>query len=146
MRVTDGSISAKFRALRLAMGAGLGGLVAQSATPYSTADYFDDARFHHKTTSTRPSPRRAWSRSWACRCGSAQRVIGVLFAANRSCRPFLQEEVSLLASLAAHAAVAIDNARLLQETRNALEELSAANRRSGRTARPWSGPRWPTTG
>lgn len=47
MRVTDGSISADFRALRLAMGAGLGGLVAQTATPYSTADYFADARFRH---------------------------------------------------------------------------------------------------
>ena len=49
----------------------------------------------------------------------------MLFAANRSARPFDQEEVSLLGSLAAHAAVAIDNARLLQETRTALEELSA---------------------
>lgn len=49
-------------------------------------------------------------------------------AANRSARPFAQEEVSLLASLAAHAAVAIDNARLLQETRNALDELSHAHR------------------
>jgi DNA-binding PucR family transcriptional regulator len=52
----------------------------------------------------------------------------VLMAANRSARPFLQEEVALLTSLAAHAAVAIDNARLLQETRNALEELSTAHR------------------
>src|SRR5690606_17052436 len=37
------------------------------------------------------------------------------------------EEVALLGSLAAHAAVAIDNARLLEETRTALEELSTAN-------------------
>jgi hypothetical protein len=35
--------------------------------------------------------------------------------------------VALLCSLAAHAAVAIDNARLLQETRVTLEELSAAS-------------------
>ncbi len=41
--------------------------------------------------------------------------------------PFAREEVALLGSLAAHAAVAIDNARLLDETRAALAELSAAN-------------------
>src|SRR3712207_8125286 len=46
-RVTDGSVSARFQALRLPMGAGLGGLVAQTAAPYATAVYFDDARFRH---------------------------------------------------------------------------------------------------
>src|SRR3712207_9119395 len=46
-RVTDGSVSARFQALRLPMGAGLGGLVAQSAAPYATASYFTDARFKH---------------------------------------------------------------------------------------------------
>ena len=51
----------------------------------------------------------------------------MLFAANRSARPFAREEVALLGSLAAHAAVAIDTARLLAETRTALAELSAAN-------------------
>jgi DNA-binding PucR family transcriptional regulator len=54
-------------------------------------------------------------------------VIGVLFAANRTARPFAREEVALLVSLAAHAAIAIDTARLLAETQAALEELSAAN-------------------
>ena len=47
MRVTDGSVSARFQALRLPMGAGLGGLVAQTAAPYATASYFSDARFKH---------------------------------------------------------------------------------------------------
>src|SRR3954452_7969324 len=47
MRVTDGSISARFQALRLPMGAGLGGLVAQTASPYATASYFSDARFRY---------------------------------------------------------------------------------------------------
>ena len=45
MRVTDGSISARFQGLRLSMGAGLGGLVAQTGTPYVTANYAEDGRF-----------------------------------------------------------------------------------------------------
>ncbi|KAB8191185.1 GAF domain-containing protein [Nonomuraea phyllanthi] len=128
MRVTDGSISAKFRALRLAMGAGLGGLVAQTATPYATADYFADARFRHKDHIDEAVKEEGLVAILGVPLRLGQRVIGVLMAANRSARPFHQEEVSLLASLAAHAAVAIDNARLLQETRNALEELSQAHR------------------
>jgi hypothetical protein len=128
MRVTDGSISAKFRALRLAMGAGLGGLVAQTSNPYATADYFDDARFRHKNHIDEAVTEEGLVAILGVPLRLGQRVIGVLFAANRSARPFLQEEVSLLASLAAHAAVAIDNARLLQETRNALDELSRAHK------------------
>jgi GAF domain-containing protein len=128
MRVTDGSISAKFRALRLAMGAGLGGLVAQTATPYATADYFADDRFRHKEHIDAAVKEEGLVAILGVPLRLGKRVIGVLMAANRSARPFHQEEVSLLASLAAHAAVAIDNARLLQETRNALEELSQAHR------------------
>ncbi|MEU8245325.1 GAF domain-containing protein [Nonomuraea sp. NPDC048916] len=128
MRVTDGSISAKFRAVRLAMGAGLGGLVAQTATPYATADYFADARFNHKGNIDEAVADEGLVAILGVPLRLGRRVIGVLFAANRSARPFHQEEVSLLASLAAHAAIAIDNARLLQETRDALEELSGAHR------------------
>src|SRR3712207_6953602 len=49
-RVTDGSVSARFQALRLPMGAGLGGLVAQTAAPYATASYFTDPRLDRKST------------------------------------------------------------------------------------------------
>ncbi|WP_240506188.1 helix-turn-helix domain-containing protein [Thermoactinospora rubra] len=129
MRVTDGSVSAAFQNLRLDMGAGLGGLVAQTARPYSTADYFADARFRHKTHIDSAVKEEGLVAILGVPLKLGQRVIGVLFAANRSARPFLQEEVALLSSLAAHAAVAIDNARLLQETRNALEELSTAHKR-----------------
>ena len=55
------------------------------------------------------------------------RVIGVLFAADRRQREFSRDEVALLSSLAAHAAVALDNARLLAETRSALIGLEQAH-------------------
>ncbi|MFC7592684.1 GAF domain-containing protein [Nonomuraea antimicrobica] len=96
--------------------------------PYSTADYFADARFRHKEHIDEAVKEEGLVAILGVPLRLGQRVIGVLMAANRSARPFHQEEVSLLASLAAHAAVAIDNARLLQETRNALEELSQAHR------------------
>ncbi|MEZ0073458.1 helix-turn-helix domain-containing protein [Planotetraspora sp. GP83] len=127
MRVTDGSVSARFRRLRLAMGAGLGGLVAQTSTPYNTADYFADARFQHTTTIDEAVREEGLVAILGVPLRLGPQVIGVLFAANRSARPFVQEEVALLGSLAAHAAVAIDTARLLQETRAALAELSEAN-------------------
>jgi sugar diacid utilization regulator len=127
MRVTDGSVSAAFRALRLPMGAGLGGLVAQTGTPYASPDYFADERFRHRAHIDLAVKEEALVAILGVPMRLGAQIIGVLFAANRSARPFAQEEVTLLASLAAHAAVALDNARLLEETRTALGELSAAN-------------------
>ncbi|MCW2882883.1 MAG: putative transcriptional regulator, PucR family [Sphaerisporangium sp.] len=128
MRVTDGSVSAAFRALRLPMGAGLGGLVAQTGTPYASPDYFADERFRHRTHIDVAVKEEALVAILGVPMRLGAQIIGVLFAANRTARPFAQEEVALVASLAAHAAVALDNARLLEETRTALGELSSANR------------------
>lgn len=127
MRVTDGSISARFRRLRLPMGAGLGGLVAQTGTPYNSANYPADSRFQHTSAIDEAVAEEGLVAILGVPLRLGPRVIGVLFAANRTARPFGQEEVALLCSLAAHAAVAIDTARLLQETRAALAELSEAN-------------------
>jgi sugar diacid utilization regulator len=127
MRVTDGSVSARFQRLRLPMGAGLGGLVAQTGTPYVTANYRDDGRFRHTSEIDAGVGEEGLVAILGVPLRLGSSVIGVLFAANRSARPFAREEVALLLSLAAHAAVAIDTARLLAETRAALEELSAAN-------------------
>ncbi|MEV0731666.1 helix-turn-helix domain-containing protein [Polymorphospora sp. NPDC050346] len=127
MRVTDGSVSARFQRLRLPMGAGLGGLVAQSGTPYVTADYGQDARFRHTGEIDAGVGEEGLVAILGVPLRLGSGVIGVLYAANRTARPFAREEVALLVSLAAHAAVAIDTARLLAETRAALEELSTAN-------------------
>ncbi|HWB35411.1 MAG TPA: helix-turn-helix domain-containing protein, partial [Rugosimonospora sp.] len=99
----------------------------QTGTPYVTADYAQDSRFRHtgEIDSGVTEEGLVAILGVPLRLGSS--VIGVLFAANRSARPFAREEVALLVSLAAHAAVALDTARLLTETQAALEELSAAN-------------------
>jgi GAF domain-containing protein len=127
MRVTYGSVSARFQQLRLPLGAGLGGLVAQTAAPYVTADYSADARFQHLDEIDGGVTEEGLVAILGVPMRLGTRVLGVLFAANRSARPFTRQEVTLLGSLAAHASVALDNTRLLGETRAALEELGAVN-------------------
>lgn len=126
MRVTEGSVAAAFQRVRLGMGEGLGGLVAQTARPYATGDYQADGRFHHTgaiDSAVRDEGLRAIL-GVPLRVGA--QVIGVLYAADRTPRAFTPDEVALLSSLADHAAIAIDGARLLEETRTALVELGSA--------------------
>ncbi|MEV4423787.1 GAF domain-containing protein [Streptomyces sp. NPDC049602] len=127
MRVTEGSVSARFQQLRLGMGEGLGGLVAQTARPYVTDDYFDDARFQHTRTIDTAVRDEGLVAILGVPLSLGSQVIGVLFAADRRARVFEREQVALLGSFAAHAAVAIDTANLLAETRSALAELERAN-------------------
>ena len=130
MRVTDGSVSAHFQTVRLPMGTGLGGLVALKGTPYASDNYPEDARFQHTKDIDSAVAEEGLIAILGVPMRLGQRIVGVLFAANRTSRPFAREDVTLLSSLAAHAAVAIDNARLLEETRAALAELSSANKLS----------------
>lgn len=127
MRVTAGSVSAEFQRVRLGMGEGLGGLVAQTASPYATADYFNDERFRH----TRPIDSAVRDEGLVAILGvpllAGGEVIGVLFASDRKVRPFTRDEVALLGSLATHAAIAIESANQLAETRAALAELAEAS-------------------
>ncbi len=66
MRVTEGSVAARFQQLRLGMGEGLGGLVAQTARPYVTPDYFNDERFQHTRVIDGAYGTKGWWRSSAC--------------------------------------------------------------------------------
>ncbi|MFF9851748.1 helix-turn-helix domain-containing protein [Streptomyces litmocidini] len=127
MRVTEGSVSARFQQVRLGMGEGLGGLVAQTARPYVTEDYFEDPRFQHTRTIDAAVRDEGLVAILGVPLSLGSQVIGVLFAADRRARVFEREQVALLGSLAAHAAVAIDTANLLAETRSALAELERAN-------------------
>ncbi|MFD5648141.1 helix-turn-helix domain-containing protein [Streptomyces sp. NPDC127039] len=127
MRVTEGSVAARFQQLRLGMGEGLGGLVAQTARPYVTDDYFKDARFQHTGTIDAGVRDEGLVAILGVPLMLGHHVIGVLFAADRRARVFEREQIALLGSFAALAAAAIDTANLLAETRAALAGLERAN-------------------
>ncbi|MFE6174819.1 helix-turn-helix domain-containing protein [Streptomyces sp. NPDC056464] len=127
MRVTEGSVAARFQQLRLGMGEGLGGLVAQTARPYVTDDYFKDDRFQHTVAIDTGVRDEGLVAILGVPLMLGHHVIGVLFAADRRARVFEREEVALLGSFAALAAAAIDTANLLTETRSALADLERAN-------------------
>jgi GAF domain-containing protein len=127
MRATAGSVSARFQTLRLPTGAGLGGLVAQTRRPYWTADYPADLRFRH----TSEIDAAVSEEGLVAICGTPLLVdgqfVGVLFASNRSRRPFQRDEVALLGSLATLAAVSLVQTQRATETAAALDALSHAH-------------------
>ncbi|MGW7381298.1 helix-turn-helix domain-containing protein [Streptomyces sp. NPDC054794] len=127
MRVTEGSVAARFQQLRLGMGEGLGGLVAQTARPYVTDDYFKDDRFQHTLSIDAGVRDEGLVAILGVPLMLGPHVIGVLFAADRRARVFEREQIALLGSFAALAAAAIDTANLLTETRSALAGLEHAN-------------------
>ncbi|WP_030690977.1 GAF domain-containing protein [Streptomyces globisporus] len=127
MRVTEGSVSAAFQQLRLGMGEGLGGLVAQTARPYASTDYRTDRRYRHTGTIDDGVAEEGLRGILGVPLRLGEEIIGVLFAADRTPREFTPDAIALLGSLADHAAVAIDSARRLEETRTALARLEAAN-------------------
>ncbi len=128
MKVTDGSVSAEFRNLRLPLGTGLLGLVAQTGAPYYTDDYQSDSRFVHREYIDHAVNDENIRAILGVPLVLEGKVIGALLAGHRSVRPFPPGEVSLLTSFAAHAAIALENARLFEETQSALAEVDEANR------------------
>jgi DNA-binding PucR family transcriptional regulator len=132
MRATDGSVSAEFQRVRLSLGDGLGGLVASTHKPYWSADYLADHRFQHTGT----IDSAVGDEGLVSICGTPLLVedqfVGVLFAANRSPRPFSPDQVALLGSLAALAAVSIVQTRSADEVRRhtaGVERAAAAHDR-----------------
>ena len=129
MKVTDGSVSAEFRNLRLPLGTGLLGLVAQTGAPYHTDDYQHDSRFVHREYIDHAVNDEGLRAILGVPLLVEGTVIGALLATHRTVRAFPPSEISLLTSFAAHAAVALENARLFEATRTALAERDETNRR-----------------
>lgn len=129
MKVTSGALTPEFRRLRLPLGTGLLGLVAQDGQPYFTENYQSDARFVHQGYIDQAVAAEQIHAILGVPLRVRGQVIGTLLAVHRRVRPFSPSEVALLGAFAAHAAVALESARLLSDARMTLDALDAANAR-----------------
>ncbi|MYZ42378.1 helix-turn-helix domain-containing protein [Schauerella aestuarii] len=127
VRATDGAFSERFKRIRVPGDIGICGHVARTRAPYSSTDYMTDARFSH-TQGIDHGVRDEHIRAiLGVPLLIGARVLGVLFVGDRYARPYSPWETSILTTLASHASVAIENARLFAENEVALAQTSAAN-------------------
>src|SRR6266516_4431086 len=106
------------RVVRLKMAECLAGLSFTSGAPQVANDAAQDPRVN------RASARSLGVRNLACvPLQHRGRVMGVLFVGNKEVASFTEQDVIRLRAFAHHAAVALENARLLRETKNTKEYL-----------------------
>lgn len=134
MRMAEGATSPRFDTIRLGMGLGLGGQVAEAMAPRWTRNYLADEQYTHVIdpiiveeglTAILGVPVRTFGR-----------LTGMLFTSDRREREFTHNEVTLLALLADQISAALTAAerasrkrRDLDETRDALDAAHAETAR-----------------
>lgn len=134
IEVTDGSIGTALRGIELASGSGLGGEVLRTGRPMWSENYLSDPSFPHASALDDVATSELLGGIITVPLIVGENTIGVLCAADRKPRHFSERDVEMLAALAAHAAVAIRNARLFEQHRVAVEELRKANQTLACTA------------
>ncbi len=127
VHTTDGIVSEAFRTMRLPVGTGLGGLVAQTGEPEATADYTGDDRLSHSRDVDARVAAEGLRAIVAAPLKRGSEIFGVLLSGSREVRQFEPSEVALFASLASHAAIALENARLIESSQATLADLERAH-------------------
>ncbi|XVX18781.1 helix-turn-helix domain-containing protein [Actinomycetota bacterium] len=127
MRAADGVLSATLMNVKWEPGEGMGGMVAETRKPYWTADYINDPRFRHARSIDGAVDDEGIVAICATPLTVGDDLVGVLFAADRSPRPYSHDEVALLGSFAALAAVSLVQAQQRTDTARALDALSEAH-------------------
>lgn len=127
VRATEGAVSADFRRIRVPQDVGICGAVARTRLPQFSSSYATDGRFRHAGTIDTGVLAEDIEALLGVPLLVDGDVIGVLFVASRTARSYTPQQIALLDSLGAHAAVGIENARLFQAGEAALRRAERAN-------------------
>ncbi|HEX6468198.1 MAG TPA: GAF domain-containing protein [Streptosporangiaceae bacterium] len=128
-RASEGTISASFLAASIPADVGLGGKVLATRSPHWVRNYVATTVIDHDPSFDRVATTEALVALLGVPLVIRGEAVGALFAADRSERSFQADEIALLSAFADHAAVALDNARLYEASRTALQELRIAYRK-----------------
>lgn len=128
LSASAGTISPEFSSARMPPGAGLGGRVIESKAPFWVSNYREARTLRHNATFDQLVAGEGLMALLGVPLLVGERAVGVLFAADRTERPFENDEVALFSAFADHAAIALNNARLYEESRVSVQRLQEANR------------------
>ena len=128
----SGALTAQLVGTHVPRGAGMLSLVIGRGEPIWTNDYAAETSFAHESLDGMIAAEQ-FRALLGVPLTVRDRVVGALFACKRTERHFDDDEIRLLAALASHAAIAIDNATTLKRYREAARQLDAANRQLERT-------------
>ncbi len=127
VRATEGVFSQGFARIRVPRDVGVCGSVARLRRPFYSNNYAADAAFAHDPSIDEATRGEGVVSILGIPLEIDAHVIGVLFVGERYVRSYTPHEIAVLWSLGTFAALAIENARLLEETRRALEAARDAN-------------------
>lgn len=130
IRVTEGQTTSLSVGLRTSDDSGIGSLVQSTLAPAWTSDYLSDERLPHSFDIDSVVQAEGLHAIVAVPLGYGTTVFGTLYGANRTVRHFSPDEISLMRSLGNLAAVAIERARLLEETRAEVTEAELDSSRA----------------
>lgn len=133
--VADGALTPHLLGLSIPLDTGIAAAVVTRGEPVWTADYRTEPGVRHDAEADRAAAAENMRGLLGVPLSVHGRVLGALLAGKRQERSFGEDEIALLSALAAHAAVAIDNARSAQESRATVDRLERTLRWDRRLTR-----------
>ncbi|MFI8987351.1 helix-turn-helix domain-containing protein [Streptomyces antimycoticus] len=126
VRSTAGAVAPSFQKLRVPPHIGLASKIVESRAPQWTSRYEQLRDVPHDDSIDNAVRAEGLVSIAGVPLIAGGRVLGVLFAANRTEHTFSPEEVSLLSAFADNVAVVLQSARLLTQARDAAAETQRA--------------------